>query len=90
MEIFYLSKKYDKFGMIIQSAKCKHIFVFDGCTLQGNGAQPGDQADAEQPRGVAAGDQLTICDQLRNTFGPSFNASDDGDCAQPIEVARDD
>ena len=70
--------------MIIQSAKCKHIFVFDGCTLQGNGAQPGDQADAEQPRGVAAGDQL------RNIFGPSFNASDDGDCAQPIEVARDD
>ena len=57
---------------------------------QGNGAQPGDQADAEQPRGVAAGDQLTICDQLRNIFGPSFNASDDGDCAQPIEVARDD
>ena len=54
--------------MIIQSAKCKHIFVFDGCTLQGNGAQPGDQADAEQPRGVAAGDQLTICDQLRNIF----------------------
>ena len=46
-------------------------------TLKGDGAQPGDKADAEQPRGVATGEHL------RKTPGQTFHPT-----PQMMEIAR--